>query len=267
LALNELRFSRPNSGDTFMMASAFSQLTDTATSIAWQLTLSLLHVLWFGTAIIVFAAIVNLALAQRRSTAKQTVDESRSARVRHWVNMVALLMVGAALPFTFAVVRSSESAAAQRDNDNTPVVDERTLTDATVIVTNMEKVSHQLLPSESRDDVTSSTALTENSAEAKQSILAIVSGRARIAAPFVACIYLAGVLLMFVRLAAAICGGQRLTSLGQPVVERSVLDVLAAQAERLALKTAPAVAYCERVAVPVVVGVLKPVILLCCRRR
>jgi len=32
-----------------MMASAFSQLTDTATSIAWQLTLSLLHVLWHGS--------------------------------------------------------------------------------------------------------------------------------------------------------------------------------------------------------------------------
>jgi beta-lactamase regulating signal transducer with metallopeptidase domain len=247
-----------------MVATTFSQFTDTdtATSAAWQLTLTLMHVLWAGTAIVVFAAIVDRVIAQRRPTATQTVDQPQNARARYWVNMVALLMVGAALPCTFAVVRSAESTAAQLDNHNTPVVDDRTLTDATVIVTNFEKVSHQLLPSESRDDVTSSTALTGDSAEGKQSILAIVAGRARVAAPSIAFIYLTGVLLMFIRLAAAICGGQRLTSLGHPVSEQSVLDVLAAQAERLALITAPAVAYCERVAVPVVVGVLKPVILL-----
>jgi hypothetical protein len=42
-----------------MMASAFSQLIDIATSVAWQLTLTLMHVLWLGTAIVVFAAIVD----------------------------------------------------------------------------------------------------------------------------------------------------------------------------------------------------------------
>lgn len=245
-----------------MMALTFSPIADIASSIAWQLTLSLMHILWVGTAIIVFAAIVDRALAQRLPTSTDSVDHSHNAQTRYWVNLVALLLVGVALPCTFAVVRNSESEVDQRNSHNAQATDGRLLTDATVLATNMEKVPEQLLASDSQDDAVKSTVSTEISAEAEQSILAIVSGRARIAAPFVALIYLAGVMLMFARLAAAICGGQRLTSLGQPVVEQSVLEVLAAQAERLALKAAPGLAYCERVAVPVVVGVLKPVILL-----
>jgi uncharacterized membrane protein len=64
-------FSRPNAGESFMVATTFSQFTDTdtATSAAWQLTLTLMHVLWAGTAIVVFAAIVDRVIAQRRPTA------------------------------------------------------------------------------------------------------------------------------------------------------------------------------------------------------
>lgn len=245
-----------------MMAFTFAQLADAATTVAWQLTLSLMHVLWTGTAIIVFAAIIDRAIAQRRFTATESANHSQNAQTRYWVNLVALLLVGVALPCTFAVVRNSESEVGQRNNHNARAIDGRTLTDATVITTNMEKVSEQLLASDFEAEAIKSTVSTEISTEAEQPILAIVSGQARIAAPVVALVYLAGVLLMFSRLAMAICGGQRLTSLGQPVVEQSVLDILAAQAERLALTAAPTLAYCERVAVPVVVGVLKPVILL-----
>lgn len=245
-----------------MMALTFSQIADIASPIAWQLTLSLMHILWIGTAFIVFAAIVNRALAQRRPTSTESVDHPHNARTCYWVNLVALLLIGVALPCTFAFVRNSESELEQRNSRNAQVTDGRSQADATVLATNMEKVPKQLLAADSQDDAVNLTVSTEISAEAEQSILAIVSAQARIAAPFVALIYLAGVLLMFARLAAAICGGQRLTLLGQPVVEQSALEVLAAQAERLALKAAPGLAYCERVAVPVVVGVLKPVILL-----
>lgn len=243
-----------------MMALTFSQLTDAAGSVAWQLTLTLMHVLWLGTAIIVFAAMMNFVLAQRIAQTSESVDQSQNPRTRYWVNMVALLTVGVALPCAFAIVRSSESTVDRPDNSIVMTHEGTTLTDTAALVTKTEKVSQQLLDSESRNDATGSTASGEDSAREKQSILTIVSGRARDMAPFIAFIYLLGVLLMFVRLAAAICGGQRLTSLGQPVDELSILNVLASQAERLALKTA--VAYCERVTVPVVVGVLKPVILL-----
>ncbi len=74
--------------------------------------------------------------------------------------------------------------------------------------------------------------------------------------------YAAGLLLMLVRLVAGVWGGERLRSAGRPVESPAVLSLLAAQARRLGLKVVPALRTCERVAVPVVVGLLKPVVLI-----
>lgn len=74
--------------------------------------------------------------------------------------------------------------------------------------------------------------------------------------------YAAGLLLMLVRLVAGVWGGERLRSAGRPVESPAILSLLAAQARRLGLKVVPALRTCERVAVPVVVGLLKPVVLI-----
>jgi len=74
--------------------------------------------------------------------------------------------------------------------------------------------------------------------------------------------YAAGLMLMLVRLVTGVWGGERLRSAGRPVESPAVLSLLAAQARRLGLKVVPALRTCERVAVPVVVGLLKPVVLI-----
>jgi beta-lactamase regulating signal transducer with metallopeptidase domain len=81
-------------------------------------------------------------------------------------------------------------------------------------------------------------------------------------APWIAGGYCIGFLAMLARLLAALLGGNRLRRRACPVDEPSVLDLLKTQARAIGLRMVPAVAYCENVAVPVVVGVLRPIILL-----
>lgn len=84
----------------------------------------------------------------------------------------------------------------------------------------------------------------------------------RQAAPWVVGIYLLGLLLMLVRLAMACGGSRRLRRRITPVTESQWKECIHRAAKRLALHTEPAVRWSGEVAVPVLVGVLKPMILL-----
>src|SRR5262249_4482565 len=81
-------------------------------------------------------------------------------------------------------------------------------------------------------------------------------------APHAVIVYLAGAMLMFVRLLLAICGGRRLKNRSHPVEDGVILAALTRQVRALHLRAAPAIAYCQAVCVPTVVGVLRPMILL-----
>jgi beta-lactamase regulating signal transducer with metallopeptidase domain len=247
-----------------MVPQSFTSLIDVASQLAWQVTLTLMHVLWVGTSIIILAAIADHVLAQHKSSGANSGTEPGSSRVRYQLNMVALLMVGAALPVSFIVVRESAFEVSTASSDSVGIA-----VDSSENTFNLLDRSSDAafgLPnrhSEFGIVERQPPSMTGNHAgESVLSFLNSILNRVRRTAPVIALIYLTGVLMMFLRLTAAICGGQRLTSLGRPVVEQSILDVLSNQAERLALKVVPAVAYCERVAVPVVVGFLRPVILL-----
>ena len=81
-------------------------------------------------------------------------------------------------------------------------------------------------------------------------------------APWLLLAYALGVLFMWLRLILALHGGQRLRRRAYPLEDAALLEAFARQATLLGLRAAPAVAFCERVAVPTVVGVLRPLILL-----
>lgn len=81
-------------------------------------------------------------------------------------------------------------------------------------------------------------------------------------APFVVSAYLFGVALMLARLAMGLHGGHRLRRQAAPVEEPAMLEILRQQAQRLGLRVTPVLAYCRRIAVPTVVGIIKPVVLL-----
>ncbi len=84
----------------------------------------------------------------------------------------------------------------------------------------------------------------------------------RWAAPWVVLASAVGVVLAAGRLTLAFRGVARLRRGGEPVTDPALLEVIARQARRLGLHLRPGLAWCASVAVPTVVGVVRPVILL-----
>ena len=81
-------------------------------------------------------------------------------------------------------------------------------------------------------------------------------------APFVTAAYFLGVALMTLRLTVALRGGRRLRQSAIPVDDTCLLAMLDREIRRIGVKTSPAVAYCERISIPIVVGIMEPAILL-----
>jgi len=81
-------------------------------------------------------------------------------------------------------------------------------------------------------------------------------------APRLAAAYFAGVLAMLGRLLYALGSARRLRRSAAPLRDARVLSSIAAVCHRLGVARAPAVSLCARAGVPVVVGILRPMILL-----
>jgi beta-lactamase regulating signal transducer with metallopeptidase domain len=75
-------------------------------------------------------------------------------------------------------------------------------------------------------------------------------------------LYLSGVVLLLFRLAIGLWGGRMLRNQTKSVTESYLLVALQRQATALGLKLRPALAYCEHVTVPTVMGIFRPMILL-----
>lgn len=74
--------------------------------------------------------------------------------------------------------------------------------------------------------------------------------------------YGCGVSLMLLRLVIGLRGGSRLRQLAMPVNEFELLQAFARQRERIGVGRLPTLAWCAEAAVPTVIGILRPVILL-----
>ncbi|MGQ0634640.1 MAG: M56 family metallopeptidase [Planctomycetaceae bacterium] len=221
----------------------------------WNVTLTLLHVGWLGVVVGVLTAVGNRVL--RRS----------SAGVRYWWNCGALLALGLALPATFAFVRATNPPVANLPAVSVPNTDS---------LPNLLSGGPPLQPREIANDalltdLNSAVPLSTTSLDREPSPTVTsaterdsptIGDALRTAAPYVTAVYLLGVATLLARLGAALYGGQRLRASSRPVAERELLNVIARQARRLALKFVPPVAWCEQVAVPAVFGVLRPIVLL-----
>jgi beta-lactamase regulating signal transducer with metallopeptidase domain len=82
------------------------------------------------------------------------------------------------------------------------------------------------------------------------------------AAPWIFVAYLAGVVLMVLRLFAALFRAHRLASLARPLTDGPLVSAIQTLARRWSMHFAPLLAQTEEVVVPRVVGLLRPVILL-----
>jgi beta-lactamase regulating signal transducer with metallopeptidase domain len=81
-------------------------------------------------------------------------------------------------------------------------------------------------------------------------------------APFTTLIYFIGLSVMLLKFAVGLWGGHRLRAGAVPVAEPNLLAMLEQQVDRMRLRVTPAIAICRRITVPIVVGIVKPIILI-----
>lgn len=237
-------------------------------SFSVQVASTLLHFLWQG---LLIAAIVTIAGWGLKNS---------SARVRYAVNVTALLLMVACLPLTFALIGAvkvsetsvtstgaglsisggktatqtgrSESALAGSDTDLRAVVTEgaaRNQLSVEADPTFRRETEQELV--EKLGELPAADALDSQLQTWSGSAATIVTGS-----------YFAGVLLMMMRLLLGLRGGQDLRRISTAIEDAEFLAMVRAQVEKLGLRSVPPVSFCDRISIPVVIGVFRPVILL-----
>lgn len=227
-----------------------------------RLTVTLLHFLWQGGAIGVVAAVLSQMLFRA------------SSQVRYITHFAALFAMFCCLPITFSLVTVPELGMVTAAFEKKTTVstadggDIRNLQlpipapDANPILIDPNAVSKMAEESVSSDQPISPpespTAVTTISGEADPEADRYLPRLA----PYVTAIYLAGVVLLLVRLVRSAWLTRQLGSSANLVTECDLLNRMQTQAERLGLRVLPALRWCNKVSVPVVIGVFRPVILL-----
>lgn len=255
--------------------SVFTWLNTVGESeVCVRLTLALLHFLWLGTLIAVAVAIALRCLSHR------------SARLRYGLNLAALVAMAVCLPVAWMLVevpRGSLPEAVQLAEGGPAGIEAASSPNAadSSIVTAGETAN----PSDAfRTGRSSPVVRKENRPGGPDTVLADApavasSNSATIAtqpaanpldtgwsiahwAPLAAGLYVAGVVVMLLRLLVSIHGGRRLRTAAEPLTDARILRQSQSLAKRLGLRFTPAIAFCSRVSVPVAAGILRPMILL-----
>ena len=210
-----------------------------------RLAESLLHFVWQGAVLAVIAMMAARCL------------RGHSAPLRYAVHVATLLLMLACVPVTYCTLQLHQSdyvgAAAGAA--------ERSVAAAIVETTHGGTApAHQdRFPANGKRHEDRSDRPPIPRAEV---VWAQLRSVARFSAPYAATAYLFGVVLMLARLAVALTAGHRLRLEARPVIETDLLSMVSRQARRVGLRTAPIVAWCTRTSVPLVAGLLKPMILL-----
>ena len=225
-------------------------------SVRWGLTL--LHFLWQGAIIGLLALVVARLL------------RNQSASIRYWLNAAALIACPICVAWTFATVEVPETWQASSDQysqDSRDSIAEPI--DISNADTPVDVPYPKLDPPQAMSSVNAASvplvASAENPATTPVAIeikTSITSEWMPVVARWIAILYAVGVVCFLIRLAIALWGGHRLRANSRPVSDSALLELIRTQAHRIGLKLVPVVAYCERVAVPTVIGVLRPMILL-----
>jgi beta-lactamase regulating signal transducer with metallopeptidase domain len=226
----------------------FAMLTETGLCVPW--IQAMLHFLWQGLVIAALAEAVARCLPRT------------AARWRYLVYLAALVLMAGCVPVTFGVLHWRGSGAVatvqtfQREVDSVgslaPAVDPASLPAEREVAPASTQAPRMDMPTVSREPAEETTP-----AEA-----AAVHFDWRAYTPYLTAAYLLGVVVMLVRLLLALGGGNRLRRCARPVDDADLLETVKRQARLLGLRFVPVVAYCERVAVPAVVGVVRPMIVL-----
>ncbi|WP_298863209.1 M56 family metallopeptidase [uncultured Gimesia sp.] len=207
--------------------------------LRWLITL--LHFLWQGAAIGIVVFFADKLL------------RNRSASARYLFHTSVFLGLPICIAITFAMVtflpKIEESfsiplVAEVHAPSNIHHIEQSDLTPATQPVE--QSVSHTSV---------APIPIQPTEKTAKQPFLSRV-------APLIMIVYLLGACFFVLRLGAALWGGHRLRIASRKVTDSKILEMIKNQSRKVGLRFVPLVSYCERIDVPTVIGVLKPMILL-----
>lgn len=221
-----------------------------------RLTLAMLHVAWLGAVAAALSAGVAGGL------------RLHSARLRYALQVAVLGALAISLPAAYLLVEVPPAAATL---SRISAVDSSAASPAAD--TSIPTVTGNGRGPASRGDTDLAIGATETPAplashaspagpaapSPERSRLGVILNAA---APYVAIAYFAGVLLMSLRLLLALRGGRRLRAGARAVVEPELLAMVCRQAQRVGMRVAPFVGWCDRVTTPIVVGIVAPAILL-----
>jgi len=226
-----------------------------------------LHFLWQGCAVALVAACAGWIL------------RPASANARYAVNVAALVLMVACLPITYSLVHLVspdlvvETAEGGRHTTSTMGMPPslqlakggRTSDEDRIAA--VEGSPHALASGDRRtlqaeDGTLAGGPSLANLRRAWKTASERLGSLPVRFAPHVTAVYFLGVAAMLFRLARALWGSHRLRRDSAPVDDEGLLSMVRRQAQRMGLQTAPTLAWCRRVSVPLMVGMVKPVILL-----
>jgi protocatechuate 3,4-dioxygenase beta subunit len=213
----------------------------------WRIMLSLLHAGWIGIVLALLAVVAG------------RLDLRRRAAWRYGVDCAALAALGLSLPLVYLLVGTRSGAIEPGTRAETPVPRPARLPAASLRPMPARGVAHPG-PAARRADPEVRGALGGALGPPARDRDWRLLGQAL--APYVTLGYALGVLLMFGRLGVAVGGGMRLRAAARVLGDGALVEVLREQGRRLGLAAVPVLGFCERAAVPVVLGLVRPMILL-----
>ena len=235
-------------------------------TFALRVAATLLHFFWQGFFIAVGVLVLGLLL------------RNVPARIRYAVNVAALLLMVACLPATFVWVSVSDEAVGVSSPTGNADESRSELTQFSAETSGISlaalaagrPVNAPAEPTSTLNGPKVAPAKTAAIARGLTETASTVSpGAPRETAGWMAPVatvvtwgYFVGVLLMTLRLAMGLRGGQDLRRASTPIVDTRLLAMVRSQAEQIGLRVAPAIAFCEQISIPIVIGVVRPMILL-----
>ena len=213
-----------------------------------HVTRTLAHFAWQGCAVAVVFLIANIAL------------QKKSANARYVAGVVTLTILALCPPITFSLLLSwpDQRIITTNVSISTSIAREmvalRNKNDVETSRLN-EKAAMQTFHPQIDLASLSRITMADDSFSARTRWLEAVS-------PYAVVMYLIGIVAMLLRLMIGLWVGQRLRIASFVIFDEPTQRLACDVSSRLAIRVVPLVAYCQRVAVPVVLGVLRPMILL-----
>lgn len=226
-----------------------------ASNLSVWLTVSLIHFLWQGLIWAALAGVLAKLLSQ---------SSAQSRYLLHVTTLFGMTLGFAATlwlarPVAYFATTSPIAGAIAPARDSSP----RTTSATLAASSHRDMKGNAKNPAAATGPSTALAAASPDSGRTTTLPATVEWGRiVNRVSPFAAFAYLMGVLLMVGRLLIGMFGGNWLSKKATPVIDANLLRLLEQQVQRMGLNVMPLLAWCQRVQVPVVVGILKPTILL-----